>query len=86
MKAKRYTDPALRAADSFDVARMLGDGVGVMFPVQRGRPVAMSTPPKILQHHGIAVVARGFRFSFQNWRPTRRTATRFVGAEGVTHD
>ena len=65
VKAKRYTDPSLRAADSLMSRGYSATGSASLFPVQRGRPVAMSTLPKMLQH--LAVVARGFRSSFQNW-------------------
>ena len=49
-----------------DAARSLGDG-DLVFPMRSGRPIAPSTRPQMLKHHGIAAVAHGFRSSFRDW-------------------
>ena len=56
-----------RALEIFDVARTLGDGNPLVFPMRSGRPISASTLPKMLQYHRIAAVAHGFRSSFRDW-------------------
>ena len=69
MKAKREHRVPLcrRALEILDAARGLGDGSGLVFPMRSGKPISMSTLPKMLQYHGIAAVPHGFRSSFRDW-------------------
>ena len=69
MKAKREHRVPLcgRALEIFAVARPLGDGNPLVFPMRSGRPISASTLPKMLQYHRIAAVAHGFRSSFRDW-------------------
>ena len=68
MKAKREHRVPLcrRAVEILDAARTLGDGKSLVFPMRSGKPISMSTLPKMLQYHGIAAVAHGFRSSFRD--------------------
>ena len=68
-KAKREHRVPLcrRALDILDPARALCDGPRrLVFPMRSGRPVSMSTLPKVLQYRGIAAVPHGFRSSFRD--------------------
>ncbi len=69
MKAKREHRVPLcrRAAETLEAARTPGDGKSLVFPMRSGRPMSMSTLPKMLQYHRIAAVAHGFRSSFRDW-------------------
>ena len=69
MKAKREHRVPLcrRALEIVDAARTLGDGNRLVFPMRSGKPISMSTLPKMLQQHGIVAVAHGFRSSFRDW-------------------
>ena len=69
MKAKREHRVPLcrRAMETLDAARTLGDGNPLVFPMRSGKPISASTLPKMLQYHGIAAVAHGFRSSFRDW-------------------
>ena len=80
MKAKREHRVPLcgRAVELLEAARALGDGSGLLFPMRSGRPIAMSTLPKMLQLHGIAAVAHGFRSSFRDWAAERTDHSREV--------
>ena len=69
MKAKRHHRVPLcgRALEIFDAARALDDGRPLVFPRRSGRPISLSTLPKMLQYHKMAAVAHGFRSSFRDW-------------------
>ena len=69
MKAKRGHRVPLcgRAVEILEAARTLGDGKSLVFPMRSGKPISMSTLPKMLQYHRIAAVAHGFRSSFRDW-------------------
>ena len=69
MKAKREHRVPLcgRAVEILDVARTLGAGNPLVFPMRSGKPISASTLPKMLKYHGIAAVAHGFRSSFRDW-------------------
>ena len=69
MKAKREHRVPLcrRAVEILEAARTLGDGKSLVFPMRSGKPISMSTLPKMLQYVGIAAVAHGFRSSFRDW-------------------
>ena len=87
MKAKRKHRVPLggRAVELLKAARALGAGSGLVFPMRSGRPVAMSTLPKMLQHHGIPAVAHGFRSSFRDWAAERTDHSREVIEAALAH-
>ena len=87
MRAKREHQVPLcgRAVDLLEAARMLGDGSGLVFPMRSGRPIAMSTLPKMLRLHGIAAVAHGFRSSFRDWAAERTDHSREVIEAALAH-
>ncbi len=86
MKAKREHRVPLcgRAVEVLDAARTLGDG-DLVFPMRSGKPVAASTLPKMLQLHGIAAVAHGFRSSFRDWAAERTDHPREVIEAALAH-
>ncbi len=86
MKAKREHRVPLcgRAVEVLDAARALGDGA-LVFPMRSGKPVAASTLPKMLQLHGIAAVAHGFRSSFRDWAAERTDHPREVIEAALAH-
>ena len=63
MKAKREHRVPLcrRAVEVLEAARTLGGSNDLVFPMRSGKPIALSTLPKMLQQHGIAAVAHGHR-------------------------
>ena len=87
MKAKREHRVPLcrRALEILDGARELGDGKSLVFPMRSGRPISMSTLPKMLQYHGIAAVAHGFRPSFCDWAAERTDHPREVIEAALAH-
>ena len=86
MKAKREHRVPLcgRAVELLEVARTLGAG-DLVFPMRSGRPVAASTLPKMLQLHGVAAVAHGFRSSFRDWAAERTNHPREVIEAALAH-
>ena len=86
MKAKREHRVPLcgRAVEILEAARALGDGEFV-FPMRSGRSIAASTLPKMLQLHGIAAVAHGFRSSFRDWAAERTDHPREVIEAALAH-
>ena len=88
MKAKREHRVPLcrRAVEILDAARTLGAGSsGLVFPMPSGRPISMSTLPKMLQYHGIAAVAHGFRSSFRDWAAEETDHPREVIEAALAH-
>ena len=87
MKAKReYRIPLCRRAlEILEAARTLGDGNGLVFPMRSGKPISMSTLPKMLQYHGIAAVAHGFRSSFRDWAAEETDHPREVIEAALAH-
>ncbi len=87
MKAKREHRAPLcgRALEILDAARTLGDGNRLVFPMRSGRAIAMSTFPKMLQHHEIAAVPHGFRSSFRDWAAERTDHPREVIEAALAH-
>ena len=87
MKAKREHRVPLcgRALEVLDAARALGDGSTLVFPMRSGRPIAMSTLPKMLQYHEIAAVPHGFRSSFRDWASERTDHPREVIEAALAH-
>ena len=87
MKAKREHRVPLcgRALEIVDAARTLGAGNPLVFPMRSGKPMSMSTLPQMLQHHGIAAVAHGFRSSFRDWAAEQTDHPREVIAAALAH-
>ena len=69
MKAKREHRVPLcrRPVEILEALRTLGDRKSLVFPLQSGKPISMSTPPKMLQYVRVSAVAHGFRSSFRGW-------------------
>ena len=79
MADKRRVPLCRRALEILDAARTLGAGTnGLVFPMRSGKPISMSTLPKMLQYHEIAAVAHGFRSSFRDWAVERTDHPREV--------
>ena len=87
MKAKREHRVPLcrRALEILDAARALGNGNRLVFPMRSGRPISMSTLPKMLQYHRIAAVAHGFRSSFRDWAAEETDHPREVIEAALAH-
>ena len=87
MKAKREHRVPLcgRVLETFDAARVLGDGNPLVFPMRSGRPISPSTLPKMLQYHKIAAVAHGFRSSFRDWAAEETDHPREVIETALAH-
>ena len=87
MKAKREHRVPLcgRALEILAAARALGDGNPLVFPMRSGRPIAMSTLPKMLQYHEIAAVPHGFRSSFRDWAAEETDHPREVIEAALAH-
>ena len=88
MKAKREHRVPLcrRAVEILDAARALGDGDNpLVFPMRSGRPIAMSTMPKMLQYHRIPAVAHGFRSTFRDWAAEETNHPREVVEAALAH-
>ena len=87
MKAKREHRVPLcrRAVDVLEAARTLGDSSGLVFPMRSGKPIAMSTLPKMLQYHEIAAVPHGFRSSFRDWAAEETDHPREVIEAALAH-
>ena len=88
MKAKREHRVPLcrRALEILDAARALGDDPRrLVFPMRSGRPIAMSTLPKMLQYHEIAAVPHGFRSSFRDWAAEETDHPREVIEAALAH-
>ena len=87
MKAKREHRVPLcgRALEILDTARTLGGGNRLVFPMWSGRPLSMSTLPKMLQQHRIAAVAHGFRSSFRDWAAEETDHPREVIEAALAH-
>ena len=87
MKAKREHRVPLcgRALEILDLARALGDGNPLVFPMRSGRAISPSTLPKMLQYHRIAAVAHGFRSSFRDWAAEETDHPREVIEAALAH-
>ena len=86
MKAKREHRVPLcrRAVEILEAARALGDG-DLVFPMRSGKPIGMSTLPKMLEYRGIAAVAHGFRSSFRDWAAEETDHPREVIEAALAH-
>ena len=87
MKAKREHRVPLcrRAVEVLEAARTLGGSNDLVFPMRSGKPIALSTLPKMLQQHGIAAVAHGFRSSFRDWAAEETDHPREVIEAALAH-
>ena len=87
MKAKRDHRVPLcqRALAILDDARTLGDGTGLVFPSQRGKPLSDMTLSKLVKELGIAAVPHGFRSSFRDWASERTSHPREVIEAALAH-
>ncbi len=87
MKAKREHRVPLcrRAVEVLEAARTLGGSNDLVFPMRSGKPIALSTLPKMLQQHGIAAVAHGFRSSFRDWAAEETDRPREVIEAALAH-
>ena len=87
MKAKRAHRVPLcpRALEILDEARALGDGVGLVFPSSRGKPLSDMTISKLVKEQGIAAVPHGFRSSFRDWAAERTNHPREVIEAALAH-
>ena len=87
MKAKREHRVPLcrRAVEILDVARTLGAGTPLVFPMRSGKAISASTLPKMLQYHRIAAVAHGFRSSFRDWAAEETDHPREVIEAALAH-
>ena len=88
IKAKREHRVPLcrRAVEILEAARSLGAGSsGLVFPTRSGKPISMATLPKMLQSHGIAAVALGFRSSFRDWAAEETDHPREVIEAALAH-
>ena len=87
MKAKREHRVRLcgRALEILDVARALGDGNPLVFPMRSGRPVSASTLLKTLNDLRIAAVPHGFRSSFRDWAAEETDHPREVIEAALAH-
>ena len=87
MKAKREHRVPLcgRALEILDVARGLGDGNSLVFPMPSGRPISASTLLKTLNDLRIAAVPHGFRSSFRDWAAEKTDHPREVIEAALAH-
>ena len=58
---------SIQAQGVLKEARELTDGSGLVFPSERGKPLADNTISKLLREHGIAGTPHGQRSSFRDW-------------------
>ena len=87
MKAKREHRVPLsqRAVEILEAARTLGGSSDFAFPMRSGRPIGMSTLPKMLQQHRIPAVPHGFRSSFRDWAAEKTDHPREVIEAALAH-
>ncbi|MCY4633092.1 MAG: site-specific integrase [Acidobacteria bacterium] len=87
MKAKRDHRVPLsgRAVEVLRAARWLGDGAGLVFPSQRGKPLADRALSKLVREQGIGAVPHGFRSSFRDWAAERTNHPREVVEAALAH-
>ena len=87
MKTKREHRVPLcgRALAILDDARTLGDGAGLVFPSQRGKPLSDMTLSKLIKELGLAAVPHGFRSSFRDWASERTSHPRDVIEAALAH-
>lgn len=87
MKAEReHRVPLSRAAlDVLAEARAHGDGTGLVFPSERGRPMSDNTFSKLFREHGIGCVPHGMRSSFRDWCGEATNTPREVAEACLAH-
>ena len=75
-----------RALTILDMARMLDDGSGLVFPAPAGRrPMSDSTLSKLLREIGIEAVPHGFRSTFRDWCSESARVPREVAEACLAH-
>ena len=77
--------PHKDVAAALDLARTLGGGNRLVFPMRSGRSIASSTFPKILQYDEVAAVPHGFRSSFRDWAAEETDHPREVIEAALAH-
>ena len=87
MKAKREHRAPLcrRALQILNNARTLGGGNPLVFLMRSGKPISMSTLPKMLQYDRIVAVAHGFRSSSRDWAAEETDHPRDVIEAALAH-
>ena len=87
MKAKREHRVPLcgRALEILNQARTLSDGLDLVFPSPRGKPLWDMTLSKLVKEQGIAAVAHGFRSTFRDWAAERTNHPREVIEAALAH-
>ena len=68
-----------------EAAQILGGSSDFAFPMRSGRPIGMSTLPKMLQQHRITAVPHGFRPSFLDWAAEETDHPREVIEAALAH-
>ena len=75
-----------RALAILDMARVLDDGSGLVFPAPAGRrPMSDSTLSKLLREVGIEAVPHGFRSTFRDWCSESARVPREVAEACLAH-
>ena len=87
MKAKRAHRVPLsgRALEILKEARVLSDGIGLVFPSPMGKPLSDGALSNPLRELGIAAVPHGFRLSFRDWAGECTNAPRAVMEAALAH-
>ena len=79
-------DSPLRAVESLDAARTVGDGDSpLVFPSVGGKPLSYEPLYTVLKAHGIAAVPHGFRSSFRDWAAEKTDHPREVVEAALAH-
>ena len=73
------------ALEVLRAARGLTDGLGVVFPSARGRPLSEMAISKLVRDLGIGAVPHGFRSSFRDWAAECTDAPREVCELALAH-
>ncbi len=88
MKAKQeHVVPlSARAVEILKEARVLGDGVGLVFPgTKLGKPLSDMTLSKLVKELGFNADVHGFRTSFRTWAQERTNYPREVAEAALAH-
>ena len=87
MKANREHRVPLscRAAEILQAARALRNGIKLVFPSPRGKPLSDMTLSKLLKEQGVQAVPHGFRSSFRDWASEETNHPREVIEAALAH-
>ena len=88
MKAKRDHRIPLsgRAVELLREARVLDDGLGLVFPgTKSGKPLSDATLSKLVRELGFDVDVHGFRTSFKTWTQEQTNTPREVSEAALAH-